>query len=470
MSNRETAAAWEYHNRTKHSPESVRRSAHFLDWANQPQPFKTYTELEPIPLPREAGRSAAPDLQGLAHLLYYSAGITRRRPYPGGEILFRTYSCTGALYEIELYVVCGDLPGLPAGVYHFHPADFAVRRLRAGDFRGVLAAATAHDPSVRHAPALVISTGTYWRNAWKYQARTYRHFGWDNGTLHANLLATAAGMGWPARLLCGFVDSEVNALLDVDTGREVALALVALGHSDGAAPEPPPVEPLGLRIAPVSEREVDYPAMRRMHEASSLASAKEVAQWRQNQEGSGQPPPENLEEVILRRGSSRRFSRASIGGRQLGSALDCAAKPIPADFPPLTEMYVVAHAVDGLDAGAWYYNREERHQELLKSGDFRAEAAHLALDQDLAGDAAAAVFFLADLEGCLARFGNRGYRAAQLEAGIRGGRLYLASYAQRYGATGLTFYDDETVAFFAPHAAGKSAIFLVAMGHRAARA
>jgi hypothetical protein len=54
----------------------------------------------------------------------------------------------------------------------------------------------------------------------------------------------------------------------------------------------------------------------------------------------------------------------------------------------------------------------------------------------------------------------------QLEAGIMGGRLYLASYAQRMGATGLTFYDDEVTAFFSPHASGKSAIFLVAIGRR----
>ena len=80
-------------------------------------------------------------------------------------------------------------------------------------------------------------------------------------------------------------------------------------------------------------------------------------------------------------------------------------------------------------------------------------------------DAAVAVFFLADLRPILQRFGNRGYRAVQLEAGILGGKLYLAAYAQRLGATGLTFYDDEVTAFFSPHAAGKSAIFLVAVGH-----
>ena len=84
--------------------------------------------------------------------------------------------------------------------------------------------------------------------------------------------------------------------------------------------------------------------------------------------------------------------------------------------------------------------------------------------QALPAAASADVFFLTDLERVLERFGNRGYRAAQLEAGVIGGKLYLAAYAQRLGATGLTFYDDDVTAFFSPHAEGHSVMFLVALG------
>jgi nitroreductase len=100
----------------------------------------------------------------------------------------------------------------------------------------------------------------------------------------------------------------------------------------------------------------------------------------------------------------------------------------------------------------------------LKDGQFRAEAHHLGLEQDLPADACVDVFFLADLEPILARFGNRGYRAVQLEAGAIGGRMYLAAYAEHLGATGLTFFDDDVTNFFSPHAKGKSAIFLLAIG------
>jgi hypothetical protein len=103
----------------------------------------------------------------------------------------------------------------------------------------------------------------------------------------------------------------------------------------------------------------------------------------------------------------------------------------------------------------------------LKEGNFRDEAGYLGLEQELPADAAAAIFFLADLRAILERCGNRGYRAVQLEAGILGGKMYLAAYAQRLGATGLTFYDDDVTEFFSPHAAGKSAIFLMAVGRSA---
>ena len=48
MQNQQTDKTRAYHSLTKHSYESVRRNAHFLDWPNQPLPFKIYRDLEPI--------------------------------------------------------------------------------------------------------------------------------------------------------------------------------------------------------------------------------------------------------------------------------------------------------------------------------------------------------------------------------------------------------------------------------------
>ncbi len=125
------------------------------------------------------------------------------------------------------------------------------------------------------------------------------------------------------------------------------------------------------------------------------------------------------------------------------------------------------HAVEGLRPGVYVFHPARSTLECLAEGEFRSQAYYLGLEQELPAEASVAVFFLADLRRVLERFGNRGYRAAQLEAGILGGKQYLAAYAHGLGATGLTFYDDDVVKFFSPHAEGKSAIFLMALGRRA---
>jgi SagB-type dehydrogenase family enzyme len=165
--------------------------------------------------------------------------VLRRRAYPGGEVFYRAAACTGALYHIDLYVVCAGLADLDAGVYQFGPHDFALRRLRAGDHRATLVAAAAGEPSVGDAPVVLVYTSTFWRNAWKYRARAYRHCFWDAGTILANLLAVASATGQPARVVQAVVDAEVNRLLDLDGEREVTLGLVARERATDAAPAPP---------------------------------------------------------------------------------------------------------------------------------------------------------------------------------------------------------------------------------------
>ena len=510
MANQDTDATWKYHNGTKHSPLSIRAHPHFLDWDNKPLPFKIYPTLEVLRLskhPKQTGvaalstianlgvvakKEAVPDLEAIAQLLFFSAGVTKSKKYPGGEIFFRAAACTGALYEIELYLVCADLPELSAGVYHFGVAEFGLRQLRAGDFRETLVKATAGEPSVARAPLIIVCSGTYWRNAWKYRSRTYRHFGWDNGTILANLLAMSSALGLPAKIVCGFVDAQVNSLLDLDVQREVAFSLVPIGHVTSKPSVAKSAEKLDLPTVAYSKAEVDYPPMLQMHNACSLDSSEDVAEWRErarvprSKDGAktsaeiplkplsdAEIPRDPVEQVILRRGSTRKFSHDPITFPQLSTLLDRATRGIPADFlsPPgtqLNEIYLLVNNVAGLTAGAYCHNRDRKTLTLLKAGNFREPASYLGLEQELPGDAAVNFFFLADLSKILAHLGNRGYRAVQLEAGAIGGRLYVAAYAQHLGASGLTFYDDEVVKFFSPHARGKSAIFLVAVGKSAA--
>jgi SagB-type dehydrogenase family enzyme len=492
------ATARGFHDRTAHSRASVYADAHQLDWETKPFPFKVYSELPALPLPRDfdplaldtlgALRGAVPPpaapltLGAVAALLYFSAGVTKRKMYPGGaEVLFRAAASTGALFQTEVYLVAGEVDGLEPGLYHFCPGDFALRRLRGGEVRGALAEAAA-DPSLAGRAATVVLSAIYWRNTWKYQARGYRHLFWDSGTMLANLLASAGALGAAPRLVTGFADDRVNALLGVDADREAALELVALGPLGSRAPSAP-LDTLAHPVVPLSSSEVDYPILREVHRASSLPSGEAVGAWRR-----ASPPPARrprtrldalpapretagraLGETIQHRGSTRAFSREPLTALELSTALHAATLPVEADVPGgLVDLYLVVNAVEGVGPGAYRYWPDANALEPLATGDLRRASASLCLGQALGGDAAAVIYFLSPLDDVLRAFGDRGYRLANLEAGLAGGRAYLAAYAQRFGASGLTFFDDDVVRFFSPHAAGLDAIFVTALGRAAA--
>src|SRR2546429_685524 len=225
--------------------------------------------------------------------------------------------------------------------------------------------------------------------------------------------STISASGLPAEIVLGFVDAEVNRLLDLDTRREVSLCLVPIGRtSESSLPAPREAPALGLETIPLSQHEVEYPTMLEMHDASSLDSVKEVNQWRGKPPvlsssalaGDAVPlprlpeeeqPKDTIEQVIIRRGSTRTFDKAaSITLAQLSTILDYATRGLPADFlePPgaqLNDLYLIVHSVQGLKSGAYFFGREHNTLELLKEGEFRAEAHHLGLEQELPADACA---------------------------------------------------------------------------------
>ncbi len=508
MTNRNAEAALRYHRGTNHPDGNLMNPSHIWDPMNPPLPYKMYTGVDSVPLALNGpsaetpaltaisdsdggnGLRGTPGLEALSRILHYSAGITKTLRRAGGPMAFRAAPCTGALFHIELYVVCGDIPGLDAGVYHYDPDGSCLDLLREGDYRRAVAEACGGEPGVAGAPVSIVYTDVIWRNACKYQAREYRHSFWDCGTILANTLAMSSASSVATRLVAGFVDDSISELLGLDPLRELPLAVVPLGSSvDVTLPSHPEVHPVEFETAPISTYEIDFPAIREMHGASSLTSSEEVTEWRVDPPDTDMPPAagrltslrpiaqeeapaDSIEDVIVRRGSTRRFARESISLARLSTALERATKGVPADFhsrsgSALNDVYLLVNAVDGLEPGSYVYHRDRLAMETLEEGEFRAEAGFLGLQQALAADASVNLFFMCSLPPVLERFGNRGYRAAQLDASITAGRVYLAAYAQGFGATGLTFYDDAVTDFFSPHARGKSVMFMVALGRRA---
>ena len=492
-------AARRYRLATRHTPTSVRTAHRHLDWSNKPAlyPGDAGAVIVALPSPARLEQAALTaigaegtagaaehrvlDRTTLGTILFFTGGIIGARPDSGGDL--RATASAGALYPNETYVVVGPLPDLDAGVYHYEPKSHRLTVLRSGDWRGALATAAA-DETVRTAPATVVLTGILWRTAWKYGERGYRHLFWDGGMMLAHILAAAGRL--PAHVLGAFKDEEVDRLVGADGQREMSLALVTLGAPATASGVPsvsdssPP--PLSRSLAHATAPH-DHPEALRYHAASRLGDAAAVTglrrarpQARPTAAQSLRPLPEpaaargdsSLDAVIRRRRSTRRFARQSISAAELAAVLERPTRGVAADFlserPTLLEIFVIVNAVDGVPGGSYRYDPQRNGLELIAAGDFRSAAGFLCLEQALASDASAVLFYLSDLEAAGAAFGERGYRLAELEAGLVAGRAYLAAYATGRGATGLTFYDDEVPRFFAAPAAGLDTLLVVAVG------
>ena len=128
------------------------------------------------------------------------------------------------------------------------------------------------------------------------------------------------------------------------------------------------------------------------------------------------------------------------------------------------DIYFIANDVEGLDVGAYFFDRYNESLQQLKSTVSRDVSGYLCLGQSLFSDASVVFFLMTDLNKILDSLGNRGYRASQFESGVIAGKIYLAAYAQKIGASGSTFFDDAVSEFFSPHAADKSTMIAVGVG------
>lgn len=495
------------------TPPNVENPIWQEDWSIEPYAFKVYETLPPLAIPRditpsalpalvalsrtgaEIAGEAIPDRATLAKIGRLSVGLLERQrtSQSGMTIEYRTAGGTGARYHLEVYFVCGDLPDLEAGVYHYAAHDHTLRQLRAGDFRAALVAATGDEPAVAAAPVIFALTSTFWRNAWRYKARAYRHTYWDAGTTLANTLTVATSAGLPTRLVLGYDDNATNALLGVDGTREGTVALVTLGRTAAPAPASPTVAALDYPTRPISAREIAFPPITMLHAASGLTTGAEAAAWRAEPLRRTAPEPHgslipleplsddqisaaSIEEIIIKRRSTRHYDTdVEIPFASFSTLLDRSTRGIDADCldpaaPPLHDTYLIVNGVEGLAPGVYLHHARRGAVELLREGNFRQQAQRLAVNQGYTADAHVNAYYLTDLEPVLARYGNRGYRLAQLECSLFAGKLHLGTHTLGLGAVGSTSFDGEVEAFFAPHAAGKRYMFITVFGKRRRRA
>jgi hypothetical protein len=389
---------------------------------------KRYPEALPrVALPRELPTTSAPamsvlagsadvprpalDLPQLSRLLHLSAGVVRTTERPYATWLFRAAGSAGGRFPLELYVAVPEGTALPAGVHRYDPVEHALETIAPAPTGGV---------------AAIVVTGVPWRTGWRYRERGFRHVYWDAGTMLAQLLAVADAAGLPADLYPRFPDARVTTLVGADGVHEWPVAVVALGD------DPPALDAAGpAAIGAVDAAPMEFPlatAAQRAGDVDELGRA-----WKRGATADVEAVDAShpVDAVIRRRGSQRRMDpERSLPVDLVRASMAVAMRGV--DLPHA----VVAHRVDGLTSGLYRWPDLDRP---VRAGDLRDELYRVCLDQGLGRDAAFVAIGAADV----AALDDRGYREAQLRAGIVEGRLHLAAYALGAGASGMTFLDSE---------------------------
>jgi nitroreductase len=306
----------------------------------------------------------------------------------------------------------------------------------------------------------VVATGIHARTGWKYLERGYRHMWWDAGTMLANLLALAAASDLRPRLHTAFVDAALNEAVRADGVDEYALAVLGLGAETSA-----PARPNLPTTAVLPEGVGRFPLAAAAQAASSFATTEQVRAWRS--ERAGDEPKldrDALVRAIRKRGSVREYQDAPLPRDGAAELLAWSEAPIPGDAPAVVRQVVTVAAVEGLEPGIYdgvLNLLAPRNERELRDG-----VGVAAMEQDHPRLAALNVFQLTNVEKVVEGLGDRGYRWAQLEAGVRAGRLQIGAAMRGWGAAASTFYDVEVSRLLETD---EAPLLMVAVGPRARR-
>src|SRR5271165_6261808 len=238
-----------YHKQTKHHFHRYARSAGFLDWANQPNPFRFYEGVSAVRLPLlqtdppawpkqsasgasikplrrgegptsehlalyERSRNAFQDFtrETIGALLELSLGLSAWKSIPGSTWALRMNPSSGNLHPTEAYLILPALPGVTAGIFHYNSYLHALEpRAEVPETLWQQIKQHLHSDGF-----LVALTSILWREAWKYGERAFRYCQHDVGHALGSMRFAAAALGWKFRLLDRVASAAVSQLLGLD--------------------------------------------------------------------------------------------------------------------------------------------------------------------------------------------------------------------------------------------------------------
>ena len=505
--NEETERLFGYHHATKHTYQSIRTNAHYLDWKNQPDPFRSYEGAPSIMLPSDPGfpntgtfaaiaalaeMSAAGtrmasrnkpeqheeiqlDQVWLSRLLWHSMAISawKKVPGTGNRYSLRVNPSSGNLHPTETYLALRGFRGIGDGLYHYRADSHALELRKSGAATQELARALMI-PWAEESQLIVGLTSVFWREAWKYRDRAYRYCCHDLGHAMMSLLLAASALGLSGGAIAHFGDARLTRELGLTGGDEATMAfLVFPSKNSSENPSSPHEKEFAGIPNELSPQEVPYELLLEIHRATILpdsvgtspilpaANAAIAVEELPAAESLGAPAIDAaLGTIVRRRRSALDFDPRTppLERKHVEQLLDFATRDWSADWrgnfhDPATRsgrganfvtLFLYIHRVRGCDPGVFRWNRTSRRLEQLHHGNVERVAAYLSLEQTLAGNACFTVSMIANLGKAAQVFGNRGYRYVHFEAGAVGQRFYVGAEALNWNATGIgAFYDDD---------------------------
>jgi SagB-type dehydrogenase family enzyme len=501
--NEETDRLFAYHQATKHTYHSVRANAHYLDWANQPDPFRTYegaplTVLVPDPgfpnigtfetMGARTGRTEVAaqfdsgsrdtiqlDAIWLSRMLWHSMAVSawKKIPRTGNRYSLRVNPSSGNLHPTETYLALRGFTGIDDGLYHYRADRHALELRSPGVWTQHLAEAL-QIPWAAESSLIVGLTSIFWREAWKYRDRAYRYCCHDLGHAMVSILLAARASGLPGGAVAHFADSRLTHALGLSGGDEAPMAFLVFPSKSSSGE---------IRILPqetfvgvpneLSEEEVPYELLLGIHRSTILdeaavlpthiSAAKIAVADGQllSPEVFRDPSRDNsLGVVVRRRRSALDFDPHTppMERSDVEQLLDFATRDWLADWrgnfggqtaavgkgADFVTLYLYIHGVRDCEPGVYRWDSGSSSLQQLHRGNVERVAAYLSLEQPLAGNACFAVSMVADLAAAARIFGNRGYRYVHFESGAIGQRLYIGAEALGWNATGIgAFYDDD---------------------------
>jgi len=487
-----------YHERTKHHFQRYAAGPHGLDWATQPEAFRTFAGSPQLALPLlagglparytdlyQTGRIApqALTLANIAALLELAFGLSAWKQFGDTRWALRCNPSSGNLHPTEAYVVAQGCAGIADGVHHYLSRDHVLEQRCALE-----PASEALLPAVSFLLGL---SSIHWREAWKYGERAYRYCQHDAGHAIAAARYAAAALGWQAQVLTGWSDAAVAGILGLDRAADFGAAerehpdvmlLVSVRSTPAAAISPAPLLRATAGGAWAGRANVLSP--HHAHDWPVIEEAAAACNKPETQVPAWQAPvlPEPLpcaseasgSEIIKQRRSAQEFDGvSSISAAAFYRMLDMTLprRGVPPwdaiDWAPRVHLALFVHRVEGLVPGVYLFLRNDQVEARMRAelsaefewtraegspehfrlfrvmaADARQAARALSCHQDIAADGAFSLGMLAEYESALAQ-GPWAYRQLFWEAGILGQALYLEAEAAGVRGTGIgCFFDD----------------------------